>query len=82
MVASRLVSMVYRGITHSCRVQWFCSKLWEVMIQGLQDLVPGLLLQDQLHHHLYGTGLRIPTLLPPILIPTSRPSSGPLIPPL
>lgn len=41
------------------------------MIQGIQDLGPGSLLQDQFHHHLHGTELRIPTLFQPVLVPTS-----------
>lgn len=73
LVASGLMSMGCRGITHSCGVQWYWSLgmgLWEVMIQGIQDLGPGLLLQDQLHHHLHGTALRIPTLFQAVFIPT------------
>lgn len=70
------------AVTASGSSGTYCSGLWEVMLQGIQDLVPGSRLQDQLHHYLHGTGLRTPTLFQPVLVPPSRPSLGPRIPPL
>lgn len=75
------------GITHSLGIPHYRSRFWKVVIQGFQDLGPRPALQDQLHHHLYGTEFRIPTsgqadLFQLVSSPSCGPLSGARIPPL
>lgn len=40
------------GVTHSFGVPHYVSRLWEMMVQDVQNLGPRPALQDQLHHYL------------------------------